>query len=64
MVDAAKEAVNQLGGRKVFAFAFAVLAYGLFSKWTGVAVEGNVFISMFFALVGANVGEHFAKRGA
>jgi len=63
MVEQAKQTVAQLGGRKVFAFVFVVLAYGLFSKWTGVVVEGNVFISMFFALVGANVGEHFAKRG-
>lgn len=64
MTEAVKQAVVQLGGRKVFAFVFVVLAYGLFSKWTGVPVEGNVFISMFFALAGANIGEHFAKRGA
>jgi len=55
---------NTIGSRKMIAFGFAILAYGFFSKWTGVVVEGNVFISMFFALVGANVGEHFAKRGA
>lgn len=55
---------NVIGNRKLVAFFAVLLAYGFFSKWTGVPVEGNVFISCFFALVGANVGEHFAKRGA
>jgi len=51
------------GIRKLIGFVFVVIAYGLFSKWTAVPVEGNVFISMFFAFAGANIGEHFAKRG-
>ncbi len=49
------------GNRKLAAFVFVVLAYGIFSILTSIGVEGNVFISMFFAFAGANVGEHFAK---